>query len=302
VTTTLLECLCSAAYQFCVLDPEGDYHDFPDGIATRGEDRRALVDDSLRILERPLENAIVSLFDERLDDRPEVLQILLPRLLELRGGTGRPHWIVIDEAHHVLPSGWRPSETLLPAQLENVVLITVHPDHVAPSLLNFVDTLIIVGRDAQATLDAFTRGRRGESIRLPEHREDTSLAWLLRIDATPVRFRVAEPTADRRRHERKYAEGELGEDKSFYFRGPDRRLKLRAQNLELFAQIADGVDDETWRYHLQQHDVSRWFRNAIKDEGLAAEASEIEDQAELPADASRARIREAIRRRYTAPA
>jgi HAD superfamily hydrolase (TIGR01484 family) len=301
VTTTLLERLCDSAYQFCVLDPEGDYQEFPDAIALRG-DRRALVDDSLRVLERPAENAIVNLLDERLDERPQVLQVLLPRLLQLRGATGRPHWIVIDEAHHVLPSEWQPSETLVPAQLENVVLVTVHPDHVASSMLALVDTLIIVGREAQATLDAFARGRGEEPIRLPQHAEDPTLSWFVRIGTSPIRFRVAEPTVDRRRHQRKYAEGKLGEDKSFYFRGPEGRLKLRAQNLELFAQIADGVDDDTWQYHLRQHDVSRWFRDAIKDEALAAEASEIEDQTDLPPDESRARIRDAIQRRYTTSA
>ena len=49
----------------------------------------------------------------------------------------------------------------------------------------------------------------------------------------------------RARHIRKYAEGALGEDKSFYFRGPANALNLRAQNLTIFMQMADGVDDET---------------------------------------------------------
>jgi hypothetical protein len=145
-------------------------------------------------------------------------------------------------------------------------------------------------------------GRGDAPIRLDEHDQDTTLAWLLRIGATPVRFRIAEPTSDRRRHRRKYAEGELGEDKSFYFRGPEGRLNLRAQNLELFAQIADGVDDEAWQYHLRQHDISQWFRQAIKDEALATEASEIEAQTDLSPHDSRARIRAAIERRYTTPA
>jgi len=249
-----------------------------------------------------MENAIVNLLDERLEDRPHVLQMLLPRLLELRAATGRPHWIVIDEAHHVLPSPWQLSETLVPAQLENLVLVTVHPDHVASSILALVDTLIIVGRDAQATADAFTRARGLESVRLVAHQEDTTLAWFVRIGASPRRFKVAEPTADRRRHKRKYAEGELGEDKSFYFRGPEGRLNLRAQNLELFSQLADGVDDDTWRHHLRQHDISRWFREAIKDKSLALEASEIEVQADLTPQESRERMRAAIQRRYTRPA
>lgn len=302
VTTTLLERLCDADYQFFVLDPEGDYHEFPDAIALRGADRRTLIDDALRVLERPNESVIVSLLDERLEDRPQVLQALLPRLLELRGTAGRPHWVVIDEAHHVLPSSWQPSEAMLPAQLENLVLVTVHPDHVTPSILGKIEALIVVGLEPQSTLNAFARARGEAPIRLPEGPEDATLAWFVRIGAPPVKFRVVEPTADRRRHQRKYATGELGEDKSFYFRGPEGRLNLRAQNLELFSQMADGVDDETWQYHLQKGDVSRWFRDAIKDPALADEAAAVEARADLSPRDSRDRIREAIQRRYTTPA
>ena len=89
------------------------------------------------------------------------------------------------------------------------------------------------------------------------------------------------------RHTRKYAEGELGEDKSFYFRGPDNALNLRAQNLTIFLQMAEGVDDETWRHHLKNHDVSRWMREAIKDEALAGEAQEVEEADRDPAVAPR---------------
>jgi hypothetical protein len=299
VTTTLLERLCEMTYQFCVFDPEGDYYEFSGAIALRGGDTRALVEDALRVLDRPGENAILNLIDQRLDERPQLLQTLLPRLLQLRGATGRPHWIVIDEAHHVLPAKWQAS--FLPARLENVVLVTIHPDHVSPAILRLVDTLIIVGREPQTTLDAYARGHGDEPFRLAEHEEDTGLAWFVRMGAPPVRFRVAEPTSDRRRHRRKYAEGELGEDKSFYFRGPEGRLNLRAQNLDLFSQIADGVDDETWQYHLRRHDVSRWFERAIKDESLAAEASAIEAQPDLAPRESRAQIRAAIQRRYTTP-
>jgi hypothetical protein len=76
-------------------------------------------------------------------------------------------------------------------------------------------------------------------------------------------------------------------------------LNLRAQNLELFVQIADGVDDDTWRYHLEQGDVSRWFRDVIKDDALADEAAAIESRADLPTGVSRARVRAAVEQRYT---
>jgi hypothetical protein len=47
-------------------------------------------------------------------------------------------------------------------------------------------------------------------------------------------------------------QGALGEDKSFYFRGPANALNLRAQNLTIFMQMADGVDNETWLHHLRR--------------------------------------------------
>ena len=104
-----------------------------------------------------------------------------------------------------------------------------------------------------------------------------------------------------RRHTRKYAEGEIGADRSFYFRGPNNALNLRAQNLILFLQIAEGVDDETWEHHLRAGDYSEWFRDVIKDPELALEAAAAEEDAGLSAAESRKRISEAVTRRYTAP-
>ena len=44
----------------------------------------------------------------------------------------------------------------------------------------------------------------------------------------------------------------------------------------LFMQMAEGVDDATWLYHLQQGDYVRWFRDKIKDEELADAGGEID--------------------------
>ena len=68
----------------------------------------------------------------------------------------------------------------------------------------------------------------------------------------------------------------------------------------IFVQMADGVDDETWMHHLKARDYSRWMSEAIKDEELSAEARQAENLAD-PVE-SRRRLREAIERRYTAPA
>src|SRR5204863_357016 len=76
---------------------------------------------------------------------------------------------------------------------------------------------------------------------------------------TPFAVRAEPGRSERRRHTRKYAQGLLIPERSFYFRGPEGKLNLRAHNLVLFLELAGGVDDETWLYHLRRGDYSRWF-------------------------------------------
>ncbi len=113
------------------------------------------------------------------------------------------------------------------------------------------------------------------------------------------RVHIKGPRQHLRRHTRKYAEGELGEDRSFYFRGPDGGLNLRAQNLLLFLQIAEGIDDATWLHHLRAGDYSRWLARSIKDPELASEVAAIEKNAALNVGESRMRVKKAIDRCYT---
>jgi hypothetical protein len=128
------------------------------------------------------------------------------------------------------------------------------------------------------------------------------LLWPRHLGEAPYRVDVAPSRTERRRHTRKYAEGELPPDRSFYFRGPQGKLNLRAQNLMLFLQLAAGVDDETWTYHLRRGDYSRWFREYIKDDEMGGEAETVEKLPGLaPAD-SRKLIKAAVEKRYTLPA
>jgi hypothetical protein len=62
------------------------------------------------------------------------------------------------------------------------------------------------------------------------------------------------------------------------------------------------VDDGTWTHHLRRGDYSKWFREAIKDDVLADQASQIEKQADLSPAESRALIKKVISEHYTLPA
>jgi hypothetical protein len=166
-----------------------------------------------------------------------------------------------------------------------------------------VEVVVAVGDGATRVIATFCRISGAQPPLLDVRAgDDEVLVWMRGSGTAPRRVKPKAPHQVHKRHTRKYAEGSLGEDRSFYFRGPDDALNLRAQNLVLFIQISGGVDDLTWMHHLRRGDYSAWFRHVIKDHELATEAAEIETDHTLgPADSGQ-RIADAVTRRYTAPA
>jgi HAD superfamily hydrolase (TIGR01484 family) len=302
--TSFLEQLVEQKYQFCILDPEGDYESFEGAVALGTSRQAPPADEVLRLLGNPKTNVAVNLIGLPLADRPSFFQALLPHLLELRVRTGRPHWLVVDEAHHLLPASWQPTSSSLPQEPDRLVLITVHPDHVSPTLLAKVETVIAVGAAPDETLRQFCAAVKETPPRLAATDEAAGgvVVWTRRLKKPPVRVRVPPSRTEHRRHTRKYAEGELPPEQSFFFRGSEGKLNLRAQNLILFMQLADGVDDDTWVYHLRRGDYAEWFRDKIKDEELAAEAEQVAALTKAAPAETRSLIKAAIEQRYTLPA
>ena len=128
------------------------------------------------------------------------------------------------------------------------------------------------------------------------------MLWSRAQEGEPLLLDVAPSSLVSTRHSRKYATAELSPDRSFYFRGPDGKLNLRAQNLHIFTQLMDGVDDETWLHHFREGEYSQWFRENIKSDELADAVEEIEQDKRLGANESRKRIREQVEQRYMLPA
>ena len=67
-------------------------------------------------------------------------------------------------------------------------------------------------------------------------------------------------------------------------------------------QLAEGVDDKTWLFHLKRCDYSKWLRHALKDSELADKIESIEKDGSLTERESRHRVKEMILEKYTAPA
>jgi hypothetical protein len=294
-----LERLEEQGYQFLIIDPEGDYSTIHAGVVLGDDQRATSISEVLDVLAKPDQNAVVNLIGLSLNESPKFFGALLPRIQEMRSKTGRPHWIAVDESHHVLPSSWEAAGLTMSQRMYGLMIITLEPDRVAPAILSTIDLVIAIGNDPAEMLNNFSRtvGQAPPSLGRVTLQPGEAVAWLRDSAEPPFLFRSALPRAERRRHRRKYAEGELRPDLCFYFRGPEGKLNLKAQNLAIFLQLADGVDDDTWLFHLKNGDISRWFRDVIKDPELALQTALME-RGDVNAAESRKHIRSEIEHRY----
>ena len=300
LATLLIEEFCAARHQFIVLDAEGDYGGIENVAHLGGPDRAPTPQEALDLLARPEESIVLNLLAVAAHDRPLFLSKLLGGFASLRAEAGRPHWVIIDEAHHFLPAALDVSAGMVPTDFPGAVFITTSPELLAPDVLKILSTVIALGAEAPDLIASATGAP--QTARPPG--EGEALVWRQGKTA-PRTVSLRRPRGEHQRHTRKYAEGALSEDKSFFFHGPEQKLNLRANNLNAFLQIAEGVDEDTWLHHLRARDYSRWLRDAIGDEDLAEEVAEIEGRVSdraSEADRTRLLVRDAIRRRYTAPA
>jgi HAD superfamily hydrolase (TIGR01484 family) len=302
----IVERLVEKKYQVCLFDPEGDYDEFERFVTLGGPQQVPGVSEILEVLNAMEYSVSVNLLGVPLADRPSMFMSLLARIQELRAKTGRPHWIIIDEAHHLLPATLDSATLTIPKELTTFALVTVHPDQVAQAILSSTNGLLAIGPNPASVIAQFSAGAgkdlRPTSMPDPPREAGEVIAWWFCESPQPVKVKVEPAKTELRRHRRKYATGELGEDKSFYFRGPEGKLNLRAQNLKTFTQIAEGVDEDTWTHHLRRGDYSRWLREAVKDTAVADEVASVEKNRQLTPSESRALILDAIRKHYTAPA
>ncbi|QVL33489.1 HAD-IIB family hydrolase [Telmatocola sphagniphila] len=305
LATSLLERVSAEGLQIVIFDPEGDYNSLEFLISLGSPERIPLVEEVIDILRNPERNLSLNLLGVALEHRPELFAEMLKRVLELRSRTGHPHLIVVDETHHLLPTDWKKEPHLFQRNGKGILYITVHPESVARSVLETVNSVLVVGENPEGKIQDFCSviDRPVPPLPVLESKLPSGTALLYRREPEVLSLvRTEKPTVLRKRHSRKYPEGNLGPERSFYFRGPDDKLNLKAHNLILFVQLADGVDDETWLFHLHKQDYSAWLRRYIKNSDLALEVSQIELDKSLSPIESRLAIRRAIEANYTLPA
>ncbi len=296
----MLEQLIEHKYQTCVIDPEGDYHGMKGPIVLGTLEQPPAVEEVIEVLEDPSRSCVVSLFGAKREEQPPIFAGILRALMEHRSHYGRPHWYLIDEAHYPVPTKWEPIAELPLDDLRSVMYITAFIDRLPEVVLRNIDLFVAIGDEPEESLAQFCDlvGEETPEVAPPADREEhRALAWWRRR-GSPCWFRRMPPRGEHQRHRHGYLEGDMDPDDRFYFRGPEGELNLAAQNLRIFMQLGEGVDDETWLFHLREGDYERWFREMIQDDDLADRAQELGRNGDVSAEESRERIFEFIRKKY----
>jgi hydroxymethylpyrimidine pyrophosphatase-like HAD family hydrolase/GTPase SAR1 family protein len=269
LTTAFVERLIEKEYQFCLIDPEGDYLDMT-GVITIGDSSQPpIIDNVIQLLSQAGQSVVVCVLAIQLAERPAFFNQLLSTIVTLQNNTGHPHFMILDEAHHLIPKEVPEDFYNLQNSFTNFLTITTLPDLINHDFLRRINTAITMGDVPGEIMTEFAQITVTE-IKVANNliiEKGEVLVWQKPSNETVV-VTCSIPDHVLQRHKRKYATGDMG-DNSFFFRGPEHKLSLKANNLHTFMQMGSGVDDKTWLYHLHRNDYTNWFRASVKDEKLA---------------------------------
>lgn len=292
--TWLTERMVEAHQGFCIIDPEGDYLSLDGAVTVGGLTTPPTTEESLHHLLQARLNVVVSTLALDPAARVQLFGELLPFIQQLRSSTGRPYWMVVDEAHYMLPhcAAWPPGF------LANMgaIIVALDFDQVCPSLLDAVDVLVTLGSTARELVQRYAQHTQRRCPEFPARSSapDYFCLWDVRHGGDVVLMAQQQPEQKHHRHSGKYAVGDVGAWHAFYFPSLDQR----ASNLAEFLSSLARLDDPAFRQHRKAGDFSNWFREVIRDDVLANETRLLENDASVPLRDAQEQIAHLVQSRY----
>ncbi|HVU57759.1 MAG TPA: HAD-IIB family hydrolase [Puia sp.] len=297
-TVSITESLVQRGYQFCLIDPEGDYLQLPEAVVVGDEHVMPPLEQIRDLLKDPGQNLVICALAIPLDERPQFFSKFLTMFHELRKEYGHPHWLLLDEAHHLMPAPAAIVSNGLPDDLNNFIIISTSPHALHPSTLSRVGMVITLGKDAAYPFELFCNALKMPVPNgVPILGENEIAVWERDNKRPPFKAKFKLPSQLLQRHKKKYAQGDMSYN-SFVFTGPENKQHLVANNLMMFVHLAEGIDADTWMFHLGRQDFSRWFEHTVHDPELAEAGREAERTNDVAA--SKKRIIDYINQKYTA--
>lgn len=278
------EHLVAAGYTVVVFDLEGDHAvlgELPGVVRLGGSEEAPPSPDELEQVVSNGSSAVVDVSLLSPLDKHRYASAAVDHLAALRTATGRPHWYVIEEAHHaVQPEAVQ--HRLFDDPAWGVLLVTFRPWDLPDRARAAMDAVTVLpgrGADSEETAgvvsdltgasaahvdEALARLEPGEA--LLAHRDQPDL----------VRYRVGGRSTAHVRHQRKYADGSLPPSRGFHFRlRPD--CEHEASSVREFHRVLQACDADAFAFHAARGDFSRWIREVLQDRWLATAATALEE-------------------------
>jgi hypothetical protein len=208
----------------------------------------------------------------------------LPMLASLRRTTGLPHRIVVDEAHYFLH---QPTVTrLLDLDLGAYILVTYRPSGLHTSLRKVIEGVIVKRLtepyEVQALIKMFGNGVVESEWKSTFNSLSPNQAALLpgieEAEGKLRRFEMLPRLTSHVRHQTKYLEVPLTEGDGFLFTRNGEPITGPALTVKDFVGQLASSPAGVVEAHARRGDFSRWIKNILRDERLAASVADLENR------------------------
>lgn len=304
------EQLIGLGYSLCIVDPEGDYAPLGDlrGILRLGGGEGLPRPEQVeRFIEHRFGSVLLDLSLTGRNDRERYVPSLLEQLETERAASGLPHWILLDEAHHLRPHGGG-DRLGVP---KGHCLVTYRPDDLSQAIRESIDVVLAVpggkeadrgaGRDPLDAVEAIYGLELGPR---PDGPLGGAILARPKIDPIARSFTISPRKTPHVRHWHKYVGRILPPSLHFQFRGESGELRHVAGNVAEFHRVLRTCDPDVIRNHARREDLSRWLRQGIHDLTLGGAVGDLErgfhstSQQDADVEALRFALLRAIEQRY----
>jgi hydroxymethylpyrimidine pyrophosphatase-like HAD family hydrolase len=274
------ERLAARRYAVLVIDPEGDYRVLGrlPGVASVEVRSEAAMEGVLAEVARdPAMCLVADLSGLPHARKLRAIERGLARIRDLRARLGRPHWVMLDEAHYSLHREGV-AEAAIGLEARGFCLATYRPSWIRPSVVKACDVFLLARATADEEL-AFLRpvlAELGEAAaRAVDVLPDLPPGEFVLVQgrqagaADPVTFVPGPRETLHVRHRRKYADTIVPAAHRFHFCQPDGRPVAFADGLASFRRAVAAVDPEVLAFHAGRSDFSRWVQDVFSDGTLA---------------------------------
>ncbi len=272
-------------YTICLFDAEGDYGELEGlpGVLLLGADGHLPeVEELVRVMRHADVSVIVDMVRMSLEEKRRFVRRALPALAAMRIDCGLPHRVVLDEAHYFLCDGVCEEGLVVPDA--GMLLVSYRLAELSPRVLAGMETIVST-RDT----DPESARRLRELVR----GEGEDSEWATMLASIPPDGAVLLPSADEPmkeprpfrasirqtqhvRHRHKYLDVPIRRGLEFRFEFDGGGPCAVARTLQELVDVLGASPTRRITAHVRRGDLSRWIREALRDETLAKTVAGLE--------------------------